>query len=181
MVSESSGVKVSIEMVAVVVINAQQLFADQKRVFNTFVFSCLPLIYGNEWAENKARVLKEWNDAPRECPYTVVSMARRNGKTYVTSGTVVALLLAIPGIKVAIFSTCKRTSGMMMEACVGMLEKAMEIGTHCNAQEFQQVSKNMESVIMVGPDGTKRVLGCFPGSVRVSTTLLFRARVCVYR
>ena len=152
---------------------------DQKRVFNTFVFSCLPLIYGNEWQENKARVLKEWDDAKRECPYTVVSMARRNGKTYVTSGTVVSLMLAIPGIKVAIFSTCKRTSGMMMEACVGMLEKAMEIGTHCNNQDYQQISKNMESVILLGPDGSKRVLGCFPGSVRVSIFFFFFMCACV--
>lgn len=38
-------------------------------MFNTFLFSCLPLIYGESWAENKSRVLKEWN-AQRECPYT---------------------------------------------------------------------------------------------------------------
>lgn len=111
-------------------------------------------------------------------------MARRNGKTYVTSGTVVALLLAVPGIKVAIFSTCKRTSGMMMQAIDDMLRKAMDIGTHCNDQDFQTVSKNMESIVMVGPDGTKRIVGCFPGSVRVSNIsfLCFFscAGMCVY-
>lgn len=150
---------------------------DQVRVFNAFVFSCLPLIYGDEWPENKARVLEEWNKT-RECPYTVVSMARRNGKTFVTSGTVVAMLLTIPGIKVAIFSTCKRTSQMMMSAAVDMLEKAFELGTHVNRQDFQQVLKNTESVVFEGPDGTKRVLGCFPGSVKVSF-IFSSSRVCV--
>lgn len=145
---------------------------DQVTVFNAFVFSSLPLIYGNEWNENKARVLAEW-DKKRECPYTVVSMARRNGKTFVTSGTVVAMMLAVPGIKIAIFSTCKRTSQMMMSASVDMIEKAFEIGTHCNKQDYIQVSKNTESIVFEGPDRTKRILGCFPGSVRVSMCFLF--------
>lgn len=144
---------------------------DQVRVFNAFVFSCLPLIYGAEWAENKARVLEEWN-AQKECPYTVVSMARRNGKTFVTAGTVAALLICIPSIKLAIFSTCKRTSMMMMSAAVDMLDKAFEIGTHCNAQNFIQVAKNTETIIYEAY-GTKRVLGCFPGSVRVRKIVSF--------
>ncbi len=139
---------------------------DQVKVFNTFLFSALPLIYGEEWGENKARVLREWNK-DRECPFTVVSMARRNGKTYVTSGAVVAMLLCLP-IKIAIFSTCKRTSMMMMSAAVDMLEKAFELGTHVDRQKFVQISKNMESIVFEGPNGGKHILGCFPGSVRVS-------------
>ncbi len=118
---------------------------DQVKVFNAFIFSALPLIYGDEWGENKARVLSEWGKN-RECPYTVVSMARRNGKTYVTSGAVVAMLLCMP-IKIAIFSTCKRTSMMMMSAAVDMLEKAFELGLRCNRQDFVQISKNTESII----------------------------------
>lgn len=145
---------------------------DQVRVFNAFVFSCLPLVYGEEWSENKARVLEDWGQT-RECPYTVVSMARRNGKTFVTSGTVVAMMLTVPGIKVAIFSTCKRTSQMMMQACVDMIEKAFDLGTHANRQDFTQVMKNTESIVYEGPDGSKRVLGCFPGSVRVSHLFSF--------
>ncbi len=145
---------------------------DQIIVFNTFLFSCLPLIYAGEWAEHKARILAEWGKQ-RECPYTVVSMARRNGKTFVTSGTVVSLMLVIPGIKVAIFSTCKRTSQMMMSACVDMLEQAFERGTHVNRQDYVQISKNTESIGYEGPDRTKRLLGCFPGSVKVTKFFLF--------
>jgi len=139
---------------------------DQIRVVNAFLFSCLPLIYGNEWPENKARVLQEWGEQ-REHPYTVVSMARRNGKTFVTSGAVVSILLCLPGVKLAIFSTCKRTSMMMMSAAVDMLDKAFDIGTHASREDFAQVAKNTECIVYEGPDGTKRILGCFPGSVRV--------------
>ena len=56
----------------------------------------------------------------------------------------------------------------MMSACVDMLEDAFERGTHCSRQDFVQVAKNTESIIYEGPDRTKRILGCFPGSVKVS-------------
>lgn len=150
---------------------------NQIRVFNAFVFSSLALIYGEEWPENKARVLAEWGE-DRECPYTVVSMARRNGKTFSTAGVVVSMLLCIPHVKIAIFSTCKRTSQMMMSAAVEMLEKAFDRGTHASRQKYVQVSKNTEAIVFEGPDKTKRTLGCFPGSVRVSTVLFFVLSVC---
>lgn len=139
---------------------------DQIRVFETFVFACLPLIYGNTWNDNKARVLAEWGKTELR-PYVVVSMARRNGKTFVTSGTVVALLLAIPNIKVIIFSTCKRTSQLMMSAVSDMLDAAFEKGSHCNRQDFVQVSKNTEQIVFEA-FGSKRTIACLPGSVRVS-------------
>ncbi len=135
---------------------------DQIRVFNAFLASCLPLIYGETWPDEKTRVLFEWN-MQREIMYSLVNMARRNGKTYVTSGTAAALLLCIPNIKIAIFSTCKRTSQMMMSATMDMLEAAFETGTHVTRQDFIVVQKNTESVCFEGPDRTKRILGSFPG------------------
>lgn len=141
-------------------------YIDQIRVFETFLFACLPLIYGNTWNDNKARVLAEWNKKELR-PYVVVSMARRNGKTFVTSGTVVALLLCIPGIKVVIFSTCKRTSQLMMSAVSEMLDAAFEKGTHCNKQDYVQISKNTETIVFEA-FGSKRTVACLPGSVRVS-------------
>lgn len=153
---------------------------DQIRVFEAFLASCLPLIYGNSWADEKARVMADWG-LERERMYSLVNMARRNGKTFVTSGTAAALLLCIPNIKIAIFSTCKRTSQMMMSAIMDMLDGAFERGTRVSKEDFAVVTKNMESVCFEGPDGTKRILGSFPGSVRVSFfVLLFLECVCVY-
>ena len=150
---------------------------DQVRVFETFLFACLPLIYGETWNDNKARVLAEW-DKKELRPYVVVSMARRNGKTFVTSGTVVALLLCIPGIRIVIFSTCKRTSQLMMTAVSEMLDKAFEKGTHCNKQEYVEISRNSETIVFEA-FGTKRAVACLPGSVRVSTLSFFCVCVCV--
>ena len=62
---------------------------------------------------------------------------------------------------------------MMMSAIMDMLDKAFELGTHVSREDFVQVTKNMESVCFEGPDGTKRMLGSFPGSVRVRIFLFF--------
>lgn len=151
---------------------------DQIRVFNAFLASCLPLIYGETWPDEKTRVLKEWGMEVEQM-YSVVNMARRNGKTFVTSGTAAALLLCVPNIKIAIFSTCKRTSQMMMSATLEMIERAYEQGTHVTRDEFVVVTKNTESVCYEGPDRTKRLLGSFPGSVRVSYFSSSSFFVCV--
>ncbi len=143
---------------------------DQIKVFNAFLHASLPLIYGDAWPEAKARVMKEL-DIRHEQMFCLVNMARRNGKTFVTSGTAAALFLAVPNIKVAIFSTCKRTSQMMLNAITEMIEKAFEIGTKVNRQDYQEVSRNSESIIFLGPDNTKRAISSYPGSVKVSNYL----------
>jgi hypothetical protein len=140
---------------------------DQVRVFNAFLSCCLALFYGESWNNEKMRVLRDWG-LLKEIMYALVNMARRNGKTYVTSGTASSLLMVIPGIKIAIFSTCRRTSQMMMTAMLDMIELIFDKGTHANRQDFVAVTKNMESVCFEGPDRTKRIIGSFPGSVRVS-------------
>lgn len=150
---------------------------DQIRVFNAFLASCLPLIYGNSWQDEKSRVLGEWK-LNRHRMYSLVNMARRNGKTFVVSGATAALLLCIPNVKIAIFSTCKRTSQMMLTAIMEMLERAFDKGTHVQRQDFLLVTKNMESVCYEGPDGSKRLLGSFPGSVRVSMCQCVCVCVC---
>lgn len=149
---------------------------DQIRVFNAFLASCLPYIYGASWGDEKTRVLREWR-LNRQVMYSLVNMARRNGKTFVVAGTTATMILCLPNLKVAIFSTCKRTSQMMLSAALDMLEKAFELDTHVHRQDYLVVTKNMESVCFEGPDGTKRLLGSFPGSVRVRNVYIF----CVER
>jgi hypothetical protein len=76
----------------------------QQKIFKVFVDAALPKIYGVEWEEVKVRVMRD-RKLEKEQPWALVNMARRNGKTYVTSGTAAAFILAIPNLSVAIFST----------------------------------------------------------------------------
>ena len=152
---------------------------DQIRVSNAFLASCLPLIYGDTWPEEKTRVLKEWklNSVPM---YSLVNMARRNGKTYVTSGIAAALFLCVPGIKIAIFSTCRRTSQMLMTCVMDFVEKGFNKGTHLMREEYNLTTKNTEMVEFEFK-GHKQILGSFPGSVRVSNNLKMCLSVCERR
>jgi len=143
---------------------------DQIRVFKAFQATCLPLIYGDTWNEEKTRVMRDW-DMKKEIMYALVNMARRNGKTFSVSGAVAALALAMK-VKFAIFSTCKRTSQLMLEAILDHIDRAFAKGTHVSEQDFLVVTRNSECVVYQGPDGTKRIIGSFPGSVRVSTLFL---------
>lgn len=138
---------------------------DQVRVFNAFQNACLPLIYGDDWSEQKARVLRE-RKLDREESYTLVNMARRNGKTFSVAAAAAALVLSVPGCKIAIFSTCRRTSQMMLQAVSDMFDRAFKNGTHVKQQDFFVLSRNMETICFQGPDGTRRTVNSYPGSAK---------------
>ena len=144
----------------------------QIRIFNAFVDACLPKIYGDEWNEVKARVMHE-RGLNRIQQEALVIMARRNGKTFVTSGTAAAMFLIIPNLSIAVFSVSERQSKMLMTATMEKIEAAFEIGTHVNRQGYTITQSNKEMVVMKHPDGGKQVLGCYPGSVRVSYSFFF--------
>ena len=157
----------------------------QIRIFNAFVDSLLPLIYGEEWDEAKARVMRD-RGLTRIQQEVLVNMARRNGKTYVTAGTCTALFLKVPGMSCAIFATGERTARKLMEVVVEMIERAMQRGTHVRADEYQLLQKNKEMLVYQHPSGEKQVLGCYPGSVRVShvhvlSNQLSAAQLCYAR
>lgn len=139
----------------------------QSQVFNVLIDCCLPIIYGREWEFVKLRVLKQ-----RGLKYVqqeaLVNMARRNGKTFVVSGAAAALWLVIPGLSIAVFSAAKRQAGMFMTATVEKIRMAWDRGTHVTKQGYQKIQENQETFSYEHPTGSKQILGCFPGSVRVS-------------
>jgi len=138
----------------------------QLRIFRAFIDACLPKIYGEEWEEVKQRVLSQRGlDCLQQ--ETLVNMARRNGKTFVTSGTAAALFLIIPNLSVAVFSTGERAAKMLMTATLEKIEAAFDLGTHVNREGYGLMSKNKEMLVYKHPLGGKQVLGCYPGSVKV--------------
>ena len=60
-----------------------------------------------------------------------------------------------------------RRARMLMNVVREMIERAFRRGA-VSREDFQIDTDNKESIVFVGPDGSKRVLGCYPGSVRVS-------------
>lgn len=146
--------------------------ATQQLIFKAFVDTALPKIYGDEWEEVKVRVMRE-RGLDKHSPWALVNMARRNGKTFVTAGTAAAFILVIPNLSVAIFSTGIRASQMLRDTLNDMIEGAFAAGTHVRREQYRVLQKNKEVYIMEHPNGGKQVIGCYPGSVRVSSGFLF--------
>ena len=105
-------------------------------------------------------------------------MARRNGKTYVVSGTAAVLFLVVPNISIAVFSTGKRTAGMLMDVAITMIDAMFKNGSIVSRSDYKIITQNKEQLVYEGPDGTKRSLGCYPGSVKVRPPRFHCATLC---
>ena len=150
-----------------------QWSTTQQKIFNAFVDSCLPRIYGpGIWEAVKSRVMRK-RQMTSTTPWVLVNMARRNGKTFVSSGTVAAMSLCIPGLSIAIFSTGERASRMFRSSYDDMLARAFAKGTHVQEHEYKIITKNKEMLSFQHPSGATQVVGCYPGSVRVSTSSFY--------
>ena len=141
----------------------------QKKIFAASIDALLPKIYGEEWDEVKQRVMHQRGIKVLQ-QETLVNMARRNGKTFVISGTAAAVFLVVPNLSVAVFSTGERAAKMLMTATLEKIDAAFDLGTHVNKQGYDIISKNKEMLVMKHPNGGKQVLGCYPGSVKVRKT-----------
>ena len=80
-----------------------------------FIQACLPKIYGEkDWNENSVRVMQAQNIKCIRYEVTAIT-PRRWGKTWAVAMYVLAVMLAVPGIRVCVFSTGKRASSSLME------------------------------------------------------------------
>jgi len=150
----------------------------QIKVFQALIDGILPRIYGIEWEEVKARVMAQ-RGIDRLHQETLVNMARRNGKTWVVSGGAAAVYLVIPNMSIAVFSVGKRQSTMFMNSTVEKIEMAFNRGTHINRNGYTLVTKNQETIIYEHPEGGKQILGCYPGSTKVSEKATERKLGCL--
>lgn len=88
----------------------------RKKLFHKhFTRAVLPKIYGTQqWNSESVRVMRSLNI--KKIRYEVTAITpRRWGKTWSVALFVLALMLAVPGIRVCVFSTGKRASGSLME------------------------------------------------------------------
>jgi hypothetical protein len=82
---------------------------DQQHFHTWFLRACLPLIYGSDYQSHHMRIMEENNITDIDSEVLIVT-PRRFGKTTAVALFVTAMLLCVPGIKIAIFSTGKRAS-----------------------------------------------------------------------
>lgn len=87
-----------------------------------FLQAIFEVIYGPEWDSSATRVLRRFG-LQRVRNEVMVLTPRRFGKTWSVALFVVSVLLNVPGIKIAIFSTGRRASGSLMKIALGFLDK----------------------------------------------------------
>jgi hypothetical protein len=94
---------------------------QQKKFHHWFIQAVLPHIFGEDWDTNCQRVLGEF-DLDKLYPEVLCITPRRYGKTWAVSMFVAALLMCVPGIRVAVFSTGKRASSWLMRKVVKFIK-----------------------------------------------------------
>jgi hypothetical protein len=144
----------------------------QIKIFHALVDAVLPRIYNEEWEEVKGRVMVQ-RKIDRIYQEVLITMGRRNGKTWLTSGTAAAMFLTIPEITIAVFSVGKRQAELFMGAAVEKIELAFSRGTHVKKSDYNVVRNSQEMLVYEHPMGGKQVLGCYPGSSKVSESSPF--------
>ncbi len=73
-------------------------------------------------------------------------------------------------IEISIFATGQRTASKLLKLIDKMLKKLFSF---IGGDDFKVIQQNKEQIVLLGPDGTERVCGCYPGSVTVSNSCLF--------
>lgn len=137
----------------------------QQNVHEVYIRACLPKIYDDEWDDNREHIMKKFG-ITRLQMWVLVVMARREGKTWGMAMFIAAMVLSVADIEISIFATCKRTAEKLLKVFNKFLIKAMDF---IPEEEFVIIKKTQETIIIMGPDGTERIIGCYPASVRYET------------
>jgi hypothetical protein len=127
-----------------------------------FIGAILKKIYGNEIYANLPRLLKEY-DMDELRPDVVVCTPRRYGKTTSVALFVAAVMIAIPGFKVDIYSTGRRASKKLLTLIFTMLRKFLGEGPWC--KEF-----NQETLKICAPNsgGSESICNSYPSKVQIN-------------
>lgn len=136
---------------------------EQRELHEVYIRSCLPKIYENEWEDNQERILKQYNQ-DRLYQEALVVMPRRSGKTWSMAMFCAAMLVVCSDIEISVFATGQRTASKLLKLMGKMLKRVLE---YIGGDDYKIVNQNKESVVIIGPDGTERTCGCYPGSVTV--------------
>ena len=137
---------------------------EQRLIHETFIRSALPKIYQGEWEDNQERILRQYGIKKLQQEALVV-MPRRSGKTWSMAMFCAAMLIVCSDIEISIFATGQRTASKLLKLIDKMLTRLFSF---IGEDEFKILQKNKENIIIIGPDKTERICGCYPGSVRVS-------------
>jgi len=136
---------------------------DQQEFMNRMVAACAKLIFKDDLDSNLDDLLAELNTAELHQELMAI-MPRRFGKTFSVAAFVVALLFAIEGLEIGIFSTGRRASQKILELVYWFMCKVPGMRERITKQ-------NVETIWLQGPAGPNdiRKVSSYPSNVRISS------------
>jgi hypothetical protein len=140
---------------------------DQNEFINRMIAACAKLIFKDDLDSNIDDLLSELNISELHQELMAI-MPRRFGKTFSVAAFVVALLSAIEGLEIGIFSTGRRASQKILELVYWFMCKVPGMR--------ERIFKHNVEVIWLqgsgGPDDIRKV-SSYPSNVRISLVFLF--------
>lgn len=130
---------------------------QQKEFHRTFISSCLRIVYGDEFENNKHGIMKKYNFHSRK-QQVILTAPRRFGKTFSVAFFCVAFAISIPGVEISIFSPAKRQSVALMGVIVDFLKKLDESN--------RVVIRNEEKLKLQSLNGEISRINAYPSAVR---------------
>ena len=97
-------------------------WSEQRRFLDNFVNAILPQIYGDEWDGAMSRVLRA-RRLNSVWPEVMINAPRQIGKTTCVALWVATVLLCVPGIEIAIFSTGSRASENVLNMVTSFIQE----------------------------------------------------------
>lgn len=137
---------------------------QQVQLHEAYIRTCLPKLYEEEWEDNQERILKEY-EIDRLQQETMVVMPRRSGKTWSVAMFCAVMLLACRDVEVSVFATGQRIASKLLKLLFKMLKRAIR---YLGEEEYKIAQSNSTMLLIIGPDGTERICGCYPGNAAVS-------------
>lgn len=132
-----------------------------QKLFITLSLNVLaPIIYGDEWRNRTAEVMKRrgWADLN---PLMAAVCARRFGKTIAVSILSAMLMLCVPGVQIAVFAPSHKQAVALLKSAVDILK------SHPWWGNYRVHSDTQQKVEIIGPDGTLRSIAAYASKHKV--------------
>jgi len=131
--------------------------ATQKDFHQSFLSSCLRLIYEENYEKERHRVCQKYNfDCKKQ--QVLICAPRRMGKTFAVALFAIVFAINVPGTEISIFSPGKRQSVSLMDHIVGFMTKLGE--------EDRTLRKNEEKLTLRSITGDESKINAYPSAVK---------------
>ena len=137
---------------------------QQRRICEIFIRACIRFIYGDELRTDMIRIFRKFQISYIH-NMVMCALARRFGKSTITSIFAACYLNIVPDAKIVIYSISRRTSSMLSAKILNFL-------CMLNGEDWSPEIHNQETIEFVNKAGSRVSLNSYPAAERIRITLI---------